>query len=83
LKKLITILLFFTQTFWLGAQPALNQIDDFGREANITSSLIATDSCYYTLGTVYNDLIPSHLDLVFTKFDLNGVILTQKFHNNE
>jgi hypothetical protein len=76
-------ILIFLQSAWLWSQPPLNQREDFGRDANATSTILSTDSCYYAIGSAYNDIVPNHLDLVFTKYDLNGAILTQKFYHND
>lgn len=71
----ILILLFYSVV----GQPPLNQWDSFGRNVSLGGAIIPTDSCYYVLGSAYNDIVPNHLDAVFTKYDFNGNILDQNF----
>lgn len=65
------------------AQPVLNESYFFGRQAHVIGSVISTDSCYFSIGTISNDLLPSHQDLVFTKFDHSGNVISQTFTHND
>ena len=67
----------------LSAQPAIHGWYDFGRNQSVLNSIYATDTCYYSLGMAASDVVPWLWDVVFTKIDLNGNIITQNFLHND
>jgi len=67
----------------INAQPTINEWYDFGRTQSALNSVHVTDTCYYSIGMVACDVMPGKWDLVFTKMDLTGNVLEQKFLHND
>ncbi len=60
------------------AQITFNKRLDFGFKAAVLTSIVATDSCYYTSGLVLDTLTSFKTGIIFAKFDLEGNLISNK-----
>ena len=82
-QKIIFLLFFNGLSQTIVAQPVLNQWYDFGRTQSVYSNVIATDSCYYSIGMAASDVVSATWDMIFTKTNLDGSLSFTNFIHND
>lgn len=82
MKKIHLFCSLVSLTFSVSAQPPLNEWYDYGRTQSAIGSIVATDSCYYTIGLGASS-VPNLWDAVFSKVDFNGNVIFESFLEND
>ena len=72
--KNLSIAILFTLIFAgnISSQPTFNKRLHFDFPAAVLTSIVATDSCYYTVGVIADSIPPYRASNIFGKFDLDG-----------
>ncbi len=82
MKKNTCIFLFFLFPFFSKAQITFNKIFSLNFYSLSLTSILPTDSCYYSTGVISDTIYPYNPSSVFVKFDLEGQPLIIKTLSN-